>query len=536
MPSDVRVKLTPFKRRQLEHKLAELERLEQENNEKLELAKRENPFWFFQPSDGNLTEDGKRLLEKYLKPEDIPVKLDGQKDVLACTAPIVGVSGGNQAGKTLVMVLRRIILATGLIPSSLKSVFPKELIPNKSPRHYRVVGVDAINGLEKNVIPTFRHWTPREALIDGSWEKSWSAKSNTLRLVDPRTKKLLSTIEFMSNKSEVDSHQGPPMDGVDFDEEPDYDIYRENAMRLTTAERYDMQFGMTPTHGISWVYDKFFLRSKDDSGRDVAWFKLSTAVNPKANPIVVEENLKNAKNYDDLRMRLLGDFVSLSGLIYGNLFNPSIHVIDPFPITWEHYIVYRGLDPHTSKNTVCIEVAIDREGTEYVCGMYSKAADTQIVKDDLAARAIERNYRLGWTRCDRSANSTNRLLDDRNIFFELGRGKNAIPALMESQKYTGSIHAGVDEIMKRLKINPTTGKPSLFIFNLPELKPLIHSFRTLERDTYRNEERKGVKDKINEGPHDAHAALRYCHQSIMNWMPPHMSVPSDVPVNESVGW
>jgi len=529
----------PVSRMSVEEKkrlLEEIREMERDTMERIEQAKAADPFWFFEPSDGTVTPEGMALLRRHLKEEDIPQRFDGQLDVFKSESHMVGESGGNQAGKSLVMTIRRLILATGAIPNALKGIFPEHIILKKRPRHYRTVGVDLINGLEKNVIPKYKEWVPRDYLIDRSWEKSFAAKSNTLTLIDPKDKGLISTIEFMSNKADEMSHQGPPMDGIDFDEEPDYRIYKENLVRLVTALRMDMQFGWTPTGGLSWSYHVLCNKANDDHGNKIQWFKLSSVTNKRANLSIVEEILKDITSYQEKKMRILGDYVSLTGLIYGNLFDPQIHLIEPFPINYQDFVVYRGLDPHTSKPTVCVESAFDREGNEYVCGLYQRAADTEDIKADLARRAQERNYRLGWTRCDRSANSTNHALGDRNIYLELKRGKNAIPALFESQKFTGSIHAGVDVIKQRLKINPLTGKPSLFIFNTPEMKPLIQAFRTMERDTYQNEEKKGMKDKINEGPHDAHAAFRYIHQSVTNWFPAVQYTPEYEPVSEVTGY
>ena len=162
---------------------------------------------------------------------------------------------------------------------------------------------------------------------------------------------------------------------------------------------------------------------------------------------------------------------------------------------------------------------MDREGFEYVISTYMRAADTEDVKADLAERARLNGYRLAWTQCDKSANSTIKALGDRNIFLELGRGKNAIPALASSEKFTGSINAGVNEMKKLLKPDLITGKPKLYIFDNAENKLLIKAFETLERETFSNEEVKGIKDKIAEGKHDAHAALRYIHQRRITWLP-----------------
>lgn len=512
--------------------------LEMENEllRKLEEAKAADPFWYFEPSDGTVTAEGRALLKRHLKEEDIPQRFDSQIDALKSESPICAVSGGNQAGKTNVVCIKRLIKATGAVPKALEGLFPMHTIPKKTPRRYRVVAEDFSNGLLKNMIPTYQKWVPREYLIGGVWDKSWSAQANTLTLIDPKKRSVISTIEFMSNAQDVMSHQGPPLDGVDFDEEPRHEIYKENLVRMTTAERFDMQFGMTPTHGMSWTYDSIFSKSEDDSGNSIDWFKLASVTNRKANLMVVEEIIKGLDDYNEIKMRLLGEFVSLSGLIYGSLYNAKIHKIPAFDVSGDNYVIYRGLDPHTAKDTYCVEIAVDREGNEYACGLYHKAADTSVIKKDLADRAKDRKYRLGKSTCDRSADSDNHVLGDRNIFNELGTGENAMPALFKSEKYKGSIDAGVDQIKKKLRVNEATGKPSLFIFDTPEMKPLEHAFKTMEREAHQNEKDKGMKDKIKEGPHDAHAAFRYPHQSQMNWFPPVQNVPEPEFVNENLGY
>ena len=150
-------------------------------------------------------------------------------------------------------------------------------------------------------------------------------------------------------------------------------------------------------------------------------------------------------------------------------------------------------------------------------------------------RAKERNYRLGWTRCDKSADYEIQIVGV-NVFKELQRGVNAVPALEVSDKFQGSIYAGVNEIKKVLKINEDTKLPELFIFDIPENKVLVNSFYTLERDTYANEDKKGEKDRIQEGKHDAHACLRYIFQRVVRWYPVFTGVPEYVPDNAMVGY
>ncbi|MDV7389702.1 hypothetical protein RZS08_00050, partial [Arthrospira platensis SPKY1] len=96
--------------------------------------------------------------------------------------------------------------------------YPKGKIPAKEHVAYRVVAEDYTNGLLKNVIPTYRYWTPKEFLKEGDWHKSFSEKEQTLRLYKEGEE--VGLIEFMSNQQEVGSFQGPPRDGIVYDEEP----------------------------------------------------------------------------------------------------------------------------------------------------------------------------------------------------------------------------------------------------------------------------------------------------------------------------
>ena len=484
-----------------------------------------DPFWSFVPNDGVLTEARKAILRRYLKEDDIPQRVDSQLDVILCTSNIVGDSGGNRADKTTTGCIKGLIKTTGEIPNSLKPY--QGILQSYIDRAHRkfikgrVTGVNS-KQLHTRVMSVWKYWVPREYLKNGVWEDSYSKEFDILTLY--RKGKPCATIEFMTNEQEVKSTQGGELDWALFDEEPDMDKYKETLMRFATADRLDIEIDWTPTEGLTWATNLFHegIFEGEEIKQEIALFKQTPVcnryVNPKTLMNIMDEYAK-VSSYEEMKMRLLGEAISLSGLVYGSLFDHNIHVIDPFEITYKDFVIYRGLDPHLVKPTVCVEVAMDREGFEYVIGTYSKQADTEVIKADLRQRAIDRKYRLGWTRCDKSADSEIKILGGRNIFLELARGKDAIPALFVSEKFTGSINAGVDEIKKRLKVDPVINSPNLFIFNTPENKELVKSFRTLERDTYANEEKKGMKDRINEGKHDAHAALRYAHQYPMRWMP-----------------
>ena len=509
-------------------RLAELDEIIESQKRTNEAIKEQDPFWFYEPSDGTISNEGMELMRDFLKEEDIPQgQLQCQKDVHASKANIILHAGGNQGGKTVAGAIKGFIKGTGEIPNALKGVCPEESLPKQRPQHVRVVGVD-FPTLLKNLLPTYQKWVPREFLVDRSWDKSYNSEGRVLKL--GKRGELYGTIEFMTNEQSVRSFQGPPRHMIIYDEEPKSDIYKENLMRFTTAERLDIFFGMTPTSGLSWVKDEILDRAETGSGDSIECFKVPSITNKRANLEILREVLSGLGSYNEIKMRLLGEFVSLSGLVYGNLFNRNVHVIDPFDIdskkAWEDYYLVRGLDPHLVKPSACVEMIVDREENEYVVGCYLDDKDTEELKDDLAARV--KGKRVGWSIMDKSADSTIRVFGDRNIYKEISQGDNRVPALMKSEKYTGSINAGVNEIKKLLKIDKRTNKPKLFFFDVPEVKPLIQAMQNLERETYANEDDKGKKDRIKEGKYDLHACLRYIHQRPVRWMPPVESVPEPV--------
>lgn len=212
-------------------------------------------------------------------------------------------------------------------------MIPEKKLPKKHPVWCRIVGVDHKTTLA-NLIPAFQYWVPRGCLKNGKWSDSWSSERSTLFLyTNQKGTDLLGAIEFYTNQMDVESFQGPPRQVILYDELPRRDIYKENLMRFTTAANVDIMIAATPTSGMAtWVKDEIVDRGETESGNSIGLFKLVSVVNRKANIQVLEEILRGLDSYDEIKMRLLGEFVSLSGLVYGKLFSRKVHLIEPFPL------------------------------------------------------------------------------------------------------------------------------------------------------------------------------------------------------------
>jgi phage terminase large subunit-like protein len=448
----------------------------------------------------------------------------------------------HNSSKTTLGTIEALIKATGGLPwcfdptrtNYFKYEYPKERLKRNGPQHVRVIAEDYQNGILRNLIPTYRKWTPKEYLKNGRWADSYSAGEQTLTLYHPKTGEVTGSVEFMSNKQDIGSFQGPPRHMLIFDEEPKNDVYQENIMRMTTAGRMDVLFCMTPTKGLSWTYD-LYTKGEDKSGNRVDWFQIASVCNPYANLDVLREIMSEIDDYDTKRMRLLGEFISLSGLVYGKAFQHSVHVIPPFESSCNcnlethlescpssKYVAFLGIDPHMSKPSACLLGLLDREDNFIVDRCYLKSATTsQMKRDLLLSKDFLKGKRLKFSVFDVSSKMQQTVLGSEDVFTLLTRSTKdspgRIPKARVSKKFAGSIVAGVDTIKRRLHINPLTNKPKLFIMNRPENQLLIKSFKTLQRDSFSNEDVVGQRDKIQEGVHDHHACLRYIMQNTLRW-------------------
>ena len=368
-----------------EEKVKRLKKLETAHSNLVVEYNRENPFWSWSPNPSEIDEYGKEILARYLRSEDIPIRVDGQLDALLSKTNIRGISGGNGGGKTDVDTIDGIIKATGELPDSLKPY--KREFENTIRRARnkfikgRVTGIDN-KQLNRVVLETWRKYTPKEYLKGGVWENSYSKEFDVLTLY--RDNKPCASVEFMTSEQDPKSGQGSDLDFAKFDEEPKEATWKETIPRFRMAERMDMSIAWTPTAGLTWATDMFHFGIFDDKTveGDVALFKLTAVTNKHS---LYKENgdrsdtiiqmfdgyKATASSYEEMKMRLLGEAVSLSGLVYGGLFQKSIHVIPPFYDSLSDkdkqlYYCLCGIDAHTNTPTAMVFMLIDRDNNSYV--------------------------------------------------------------------------------------------------------------------------------------------------------------------------
>jgi phage terminase large subunit-like protein len=280
-----------------------------------------------------IEEKKRRMAEngiKYYIPLD---ESKGENDSLGfhqSKARIRAIFGGNRSSKTVSGVCEDVWYATG--------THPYKTIP--TPNYGRICCTDFTNGIEKVILPEFKRWCPRHMI------HHYDVEARTMYLTNG------STVEFMSYDQDVEKFESASRHWIHFDEEPPEDIYKACKMRLLDT-RGDMWFTMTPTKGLTWVYDLIYEQAGINP--NIYTWLFDSLKNPYLNKEEVEEICKGL-DPQEVEARIHGKFVQLSGLIYKE-YNPDIHYIPYFSIP-QHWTRICSIDPHPRICTVVLYMAV----------------------------------------------------------------------------------------------------------------------------------------------------------------------------------
>ncbi len=225
------------------------------------------------------------------------------------TETIIGAGGGNGSSKTETCIVELLINSTGIIPDSLNDGTIDWKSKFKGPRKQRIVVESLTTTLHTIILPKFKWWVwtglgqpggpqghwgwlPKWALIDGSWDKSWSEKLRLLRFLcrDPENPDRVlgeSTIQFMAHGQEPQDFASGDFDEILHDEPPRLAIWTENEARTMRANGR-MMLAMTwpddPAIPVDWIHDKIYAHGRHPNKRkDTIWIEMSSFDNPHLN-------------------------------------------------------------------------------------------------------------------------------------------------------------------------------------------------------------------------------------------------------------
>lgn len=335
---------------------------------------------------------------------------DALKIHLATTKEVIAV-GGNRSSKTDTMLADAVICMTGIIPFSLEDVYPRSKI--QCPMRVRLMCESLTNTWEPVIKQklqwnkwngrgepggSYGHWgwIPRDFLLRGKWDESWSEKNRTLTL------KCGCTMQVMSYDQDVEDLSGASMHRILNDEPPPQIMYRENKMR-TMDTGGQLYTAMTPSDDPnkairgSWIFEVYDRGlegpSKDPDVTTVNLFtERNRILDADSIALIVKDLTPEQKE-----TRLHGAFMHLTGRIYpiftdrprwwcfhcndaviaklngevrGELARnlctvcgsddtcEFIHTVDPTDLAYTWPVVY-VLDPHPRKGNMMAWYAID---------------------------------------------------------------------------------------------------------------------------------------------------------------------------------
>ena len=258
--------------------------------------------------------------------------------------------GGNRSGKTHAGCAEGVFW--------LRGKHPYRKIPDKKIQG-RVVGVDFVNGVGKILLPKYAEIIPPSALINGSWEDSWSPSEKMLTFDNGNT------VEFMSYDQELDKFAGTSRDFIHFDEEPPESIFNENRARVVDVNG-DVWLTMTPLDGFTWTYKKLYLRGLDPDEPNYFTIEVSMEDNPALSAEARELYL-DSLGEEERKAREHGQYMSVGGKVYKS-FTPQSHVIK-YDYDWisrklaDGWALYESVDHGWNNPTAWIWALVSPAGS-----------------------------------------------------------------------------------------------------------------------------------------------------------------------------
>ena len=251
-------------------------------------------------------------------------------------AQVLGIGGGNRAGKSDVSLVELVMAMTGVIPTLLKHLAKQKF---RGPVNCRVVLESLTTTLHPTILPKLQFWkwsgtdkpggerghwgwVPKWCLKGGEWEKSWSEKLRTLTVLcrdpDDMTRVIgESTCQFMSRDQDASDFASGEFHIVAHDEPPTLAIWRESEARvMSVAGRLivAMTWPDDPSIPVDWLFDEVYEPGKQGV-RDHAWFDIYTTDNRNLDQEAVAKQAANWST-ETKNVRLYGQPIRFSNRVH----------------------------------------------------------------------------------------------------------------------------------------------------------------------------------------------------------------------------
>jgi len=216
--------------------------------------------------------------------------------------------------------------------------------------------------IEQTIIPELKNYFPAGHYGTSKGGKHFDSKWET----DTGWK-----MDIMTYEQESKEFESATLGFAWFDEPPPRSIFKATVSRMRRGGIIVMT--ETPLAGSAWIYDELVSGLDEDvekRGR-VAYIEADVESACKQHGVrgFLEhahiENMISQYDEEDMQARVYGKFHHLIGLVY-KMFARNIHVIRPFPITMEDFVVLHALDPHPRTPDAVLWLAVNRKNQKFV--------------------------------------------------------------------------------------------------------------------------------------------------------------------------
>jgi len=356
-------------------------------------------------------------------------------------------TGGNRLGKTTIGTIIGVATMRGRWPwNNLKLPFM-----HNQPRKVRYVGQDWEKHIRSVVVPALKHWWPNAIPVkirknQHGIEAYW---------VDEDTG---SSLEIMSNKQDVELHEGWEGDLIIYDEPPKRNIRVANARGL--IDRQGRELFCATLLKEAWI-DKEVIKAKLDDGRpDPTVFNVHGEIYDNVGygltmQGVTDYEKKLDENEKEARLKGIPSY--MSGLICKN-FKRQRNVVEPFRIP-TNWLVDIGIDTHPRKPQALLFCATDERNFRYLFHEIWEHGSGFDVGDWIIRIIKRRVLRINRVICDPLAKGDPN--NENTTFDKIGAKLFPYDIILETA--TKDKDSGIIEINNHL-LGPNK-MPSLFVFN-----------------------------------------------------------------------
>ena len=392
--------------------------------------------------------------------------------------------GGNRSGKTVGGVAEAVWFLT--------KTHPSVELPD-GPIRGRVVTTDLTRGVGLIILPLVKQFVPKEHLINGVWEDSYSSGDGLLTLANG------STLQFLSYEQSMDKHAGTSLHFVWFDEEPPYNIFKENLLRLLDTDGW-FWVTMTPLLGMTWIaeqlYDPYIKNPSAYPDRFVL------RVNTNENPYIKEAAKSRILGFldaDERKQREEGQFVDAGGKVFegwnsGHVVNPGTPKLlddEGLPPKWWNW--YMSIDSGWKNPTAILWHAVSPEGliitfAEHYQSKMTVAEHVQVIKAKEAEWGVPITLRTGDPAIKQRREGTGTSIFQEYALRDIYLSLDNVPT------GPGSVAVGVERMNAYINSNMwlVSANCTNLLRELPKLR--FESYTVSKRDTLNAKETIVKKD------------------------------------------